>query len=101
MTEVVTDTEGGDWVPFHEFKGRTIHSIRFIGGHEWDAVNGWRNTAASSTSGRKWTCRKSALRDAPRSYERVDDVRGSAWDQARLVYAQTWGSKAKSEGAEA
>ena len=64
MTEAVLLEEGGDWVPFATLKrssrdhmdgGRaaclTIHAIRFVGGHIWDAVNGWRDTDASSTDG--------------------------------------------------
>lgn len=72
MTAFVTDKEGGDWIPFKEFKGKTIHSIHFMGGHQWDCVNGWRNNDTSSTAGRMLTCRLSELRDAPASYERIE-----------------------------
>jgi hypothetical protein len=87
MTEAVTFEEGGAWVPFEELTkndggygtwraaGRLIHSIRFAGGHEWDAVNGWRMTDISSTSGKGVTCRESKFRaEPPMSYKRVDKV---------------------------
>lgn len=82
MTEAVTFEEGGDWVSFESLKGgpwrskdnRLVHSIRFVGGHEWDAFNGWRNTEFSSTAGRNLTCRDSKLRDAPESYNRIEEV---------------------------
>lgn len=71
MTEAVTDQEGGEWIPFGDFIGSSIHSIKFVGGHEWDCVNGWRNTETSSTAGRGLTCRVSKTRDAPNSYKRI------------------------------
>jgi hypothetical protein len=42
MTTHITEHEGGKWVPFEEFRGRAVHSIRFSDGDEWDAINGWR-----------------------------------------------------------
>ncbi len=42
LTIAVTDKEGGEWIPFGQFKGATVHSIRFAGGYEWDCKNGWR-----------------------------------------------------------
>jgi hypothetical protein len=85
MTEAVTFEEGGAWVPFEQLaaegsslcpvRNRRVHSIRFAGGHEWDAVNGWRMTDISSTSGKGLTCRGSKFRaEPPKSYKRVDSV---------------------------
>lgn len=57
MTEAVTTEEGGEWIPFRKFAGGAVHAIRFVGGHEWDAVNGWRITDYSSSAGKWNLCR--------------------------------------------
>lgn len=77
MTEAVTLEEGGDWLRFSEARNNpdvfpSVHAIRFVGGHEWDCVNGWRNNGVSSTAGKGQTCALSELRDAPKSYKRID-----------------------------
>lgn len=52
----VTECEGGDWIPFSEFEGKTVHSIMFSNGDIWDAVNGWRKyrPEREPSSVRKW-----------------------------------------------
>ncbi len=42
-TVAVTDHEGGDWIPFAEFRGGVVHSIKFDNGQIWDCINGWRS----------------------------------------------------------
>ena len=46
----VTETEGGDWIPWLVWKripsslrSKVVHAIMFDDGSVWDAVNGWRS----------------------------------------------------------
>lgn len=44
-TTFVIEKEGGLWVPFDEFKGGTVHAVKFADHSVWDCVNGWRERA--------------------------------------------------------
>lgn len=53
-TVAVTAREGGEWIPFGDYHGNSVHAIMFADNAVWDVKNGWRTNWFKANSADAW-----------------------------------------------